>query len=158
MDPKNKSPIKNFMMKNCSHLIQPVSIDKPYFGGLTDSLIPTTTFSANNMLKNKSLIDCMAGTKLIINAKNNFDWKQSWVYCFIQKESKDLNRNRIYIGSSISPLRRLRHYLEVKGNSITLPFNSINEVPYLKGGTRLPNESKNATTNEPLIKCLKKRR
>ncbi len=138
LDPKNNSPIREFMIKHCSHLIIPVTKENPYFFGLTDSLISTTTFSFaqhKNMLKIKNLIDCKEGTELINIAKNKYDYSQSWIYCFIQKQPYNLSNHRIYIGSTISPLRRLRHYLENKGPSIT-----------------------SSTVKVPLSKVLKKRR
>jgi hypothetical protein len=65
------------MIKNCSHLIHPVTKENPYFLGLSESPISTTTFSDQGLLNNKNLIDCMEGTELINIAKNRFDYSQS---------------------------------------------------------------------------------
>ena len=96
------SPVKLFIENHCNYLLS----NKPNFLGREDTNILVTYFDAQTILNksiNKHLWDCSQLKSAYLAFE---DPQQSYLYCFINKETK-----RRYIGSTINPVSRLHNYI-----------------------------------------------
>lgn len=119
------SLIKLFIDNHCNYLLN----NEPDFLGQKETNILVTHFDTKTILNN-NLLDC-AQLKSAYSAFQ--DPQQSYLYCFINKETK-----RRYIGSTINPVNRLHNYINSweknrqRFHNPALPFTHLQR----KGGPR----------------------